>query len=148
MQSGELSFSDVSTEEKEDIGFNDEFHDELVIAGTDRHFATLPSGDSDVRMVKKSFNRCFRRCKRLQEYFFRLENTAGIKSTQRSFVNNWLEKIHVVDYIDEELASLEAMLLQASGVSENSIPSFLNLSAVQALTNLGEQLCKRQSHTN
>ena len=86
VDSGVISFSDCSSGENQDQGLDDEFQDERTY-DTERQLATLPSGDSDIRIIKKSFNRCFRRCKRLQEYFFRLENTASIRSIQKSFVS-------------------------------------------------------------
>ena len=98
----------------------------------DFSFPTLPSGDSDIRLIKKSFKKCFDRAKRLQEYFFRLGSAAGISSGQKSFIHEWLPKLRIIHDIEDQLGNCESTLLKASGAARGSIPSFLNLASIQA----------------
>ena len=98
---------------------------------------THPNGDSDVRLVKKAFKKCFQRAKRLQEYFFRLESAASITSGQKSFIQDWLAKLNIVQDIEKQLSNCESALLKASSASGVSLPSFLNLTSVRAVNKFG-----------
>ena len=92
----------------------------------------LPSGVSEVKMVKNVFMKCLSQCKRMEEIFYNLNSACGHSREQLSFAREWLPKLNTVCDIEAHLGQLEAALLKLSGGTGRSLPSFLTLTTVKA----------------
>ena len=97
----------------------------------------LPTGTSEMRLLRNRFQSIHDRAGRLKETFFNLLGALRVNSGDERFLTNWAGKNNILSSVDEKLSQAESMLLTALGGVGANIPVVSNVQSVRALNKSG-----------
>ena len=144
----EKFWEDTSDDRDGHSGYDDfvGIEDDLSVPGIDEDLrvpddssplVALPRGITESKLAQKAFDRCYVRCKRMQEYFYNLKIACGSKPEQMDFVRQWLPKLPMLNDIEACLGKIESGIVKAAGGAGTSLPTLLDLSTVRAANKIG-----------
>ena len=105
--------------------------DELDLS--DLELPRLPTGRSEMRLVKEKFQKIHDSAGRIRETFFNLQGAFHMSSNPDRFALDWMKKDYFLNCIQQKLSEVESMISVATGGIGASLPVVSNLETVRAL---------------
>ena len=140
----ELDFSDTKEDmlqgDQSDNDFLNPYEPRFESPATGEPHALLsrlPTGKSEVRLVKDYFRKIHDSAGRIKETFFNLQGALRVASNQKAFAADWIDKKDLLNAAQQKLLEVESMLMVATGGVSNVFPVVSNLEEVRAMNKSG-----------